>query len=566
MYQLTIVAGPGRGRSFALREGENVVGRQGGNAVVLPSGRVSKRHCVVLLVAGRLLVRDEGSINGTFVNGTMTKERELRAGDRISVGEFVLQVARASARVRGPISPEAGGQVIPLPGADPFGSSGLPAPMTAGSSALAVPLPSSGPALGAVASADPLSAGEVMPQDPAGKTRWLFERRVMPLFYRALRKSEWRSVAAGTVGGAVAIGLLLVLQPVLDSGRGALLNEVGRRARFMAQQIADQNAALVQSGAVSQARVGSYSSELAVNVAALLAIEDNRVLASSIEIPGGYLTQGIEGRLAVVVSQAVRDGKHSGPYVRALERDIVVAAVPVEVYDPRLARNVPRALALVSINGALYTRGSGEIGVVYGQGLVVMGLLVGLALLAVYRLTLKPFEVLSDDMDRVLKGDQREVTREFQWSELDPIFELVNSTLQRVPKGGGDDANFGGEPNPAATAEEALSAFRMLGDAVTAGIVLCDAERRVLYINPSFEETSGIRTDQAAGQELASAARDQAFGALATDLFSRAQPGGMPAAEDFDFGGIPFRMQVAAFGAPGGEPKAYLMIAARRES
>jgi pSer/pThr/pTyr-binding forkhead associated (FHA) protein len=104
MYRLTVVAGPTRGATYTLKDGENGVGRLEENAISLQSAKVSKRHCVLVASDGELLVRDQGSSNGTFVNGVLTRERKIAAGDRVSVGEFVFEVSEHGARKRGNLS------------------------------------------------------------------------------------------------------------------------------------------------------------------------------------------------------------------------------------------------------------------------------------------------------------------------------------------------------------------------------------------------------------------------------------------------------------------------------
>lgn len=73
-----------------LDRGEVSIGREGCE-VVLPSILVSRRHAVVrALAGGGHEVRDEGSANGTFVNGRRVQARRLAAGDVIQVGAFKL--------------------------------------------------------------------------------------------------------------------------------------------------------------------------------------------------------------------------------------------------------------------------------------------------------------------------------------------------------------------------------------------------------------------------------------------------------------------------------------------
>ncbi len=92
MHRLVIVSGPNRGSSFSLVEGENSIGRQMDNHIVLSSSKVSKRHCALVVNTRDVVLRDDGSTNGTFVNGALTKQQTLRSGDKLGVGEFGLEL------------------------------------------------------------------------------------------------------------------------------------------------------------------------------------------------------------------------------------------------------------------------------------------------------------------------------------------------------------------------------------------------------------------------------------------------------------------------------------------
>jgi pSer/pThr/pTyr-binding forkhead associated (FHA) protein len=47
---------------------------------------VSRRHAVIALDGGGHVIRDQGSSNGTFVNGARVAEAPLRPGDEVSIG------------------------------------------------------------------------------------------------------------------------------------------------------------------------------------------------------------------------------------------------------------------------------------------------------------------------------------------------------------------------------------------------------------------------------------------------------------------------------------------------
>jgi adenylate cyclase len=66
--------------------GHNSVGRHPNNTVQVLDRIVSKEHCHIDLVNGRFLLRDLGSLNGTYVNGERVHERPLYTGDEITLG------------------------------------------------------------------------------------------------------------------------------------------------------------------------------------------------------------------------------------------------------------------------------------------------------------------------------------------------------------------------------------------------------------------------------------------------------------------------------------------------
>lgn len=86
----TIVPAEERAPRQPLDRKEVAIGREGCE-VVLPSLLVSRRHAVVrALAGGGHEVRDQGSANGTYVNGQRIQARRLAAGDVIQVGAFKL--------------------------------------------------------------------------------------------------------------------------------------------------------------------------------------------------------------------------------------------------------------------------------------------------------------------------------------------------------------------------------------------------------------------------------------------------------------------------------------------
>lgn len=81
------VSGPYAGQSFALAQGETPIGRDASKTVSLAiDNTVSRSHARIVLEAGSYVIYDEGSSNGTFVNGLKIQRQLLYSGDTIQIG------------------------------------------------------------------------------------------------------------------------------------------------------------------------------------------------------------------------------------------------------------------------------------------------------------------------------------------------------------------------------------------------------------------------------------------------------------------------------------------------
>lgn len=93
--KLIVASGRAKGRAIPLPETMFVIGR-GQQCHLRPHCRlVSKLHCAIACWAGKVVVRDLKSSNGTFINGTRVRvEARVQNGDLLQVGtlQFVFEV------------------------------------------------------------------------------------------------------------------------------------------------------------------------------------------------------------------------------------------------------------------------------------------------------------------------------------------------------------------------------------------------------------------------------------------------------------------------------------------
>ncbi|WP_419841195.1 FHA domain-containing protein [Candidatus Poriferisodalis sp.] len=89
--ELMVIAGHRSGTRFELCGDWVTVGRHPESDVFLDDITVSRRHVVLESGPTGHVLRDVGSLNGTYVNGLRTDgEVRLRSGDELQVGKFKL--------------------------------------------------------------------------------------------------------------------------------------------------------------------------------------------------------------------------------------------------------------------------------------------------------------------------------------------------------------------------------------------------------------------------------------------------------------------------------------------
>jgi pSer/pThr/pTyr-binding forkhead associated (FHA) protein len=86
---LLVKRGPNAGSTFLLDQETTTVGRSTEGDVFLDDVTVSRKHAIFERRAGGAwVVRDVGSLNGTYVNGEQVDETKLASGDEVQIGRF----------------------------------------------------------------------------------------------------------------------------------------------------------------------------------------------------------------------------------------------------------------------------------------------------------------------------------------------------------------------------------------------------------------------------------------------------------------------------------------------
>ena len=87
---LVVLRGPNTGARFLLDDDEVMSGRHPESDIFLDDVTVSRKHAIFVRTPDGFVVRDVGSLNGTYVNRELVDEAVLRTGDEVQIGKFRL--------------------------------------------------------------------------------------------------------------------------------------------------------------------------------------------------------------------------------------------------------------------------------------------------------------------------------------------------------------------------------------------------------------------------------------------------------------------------------------------
>ncbi|MGB8019852.1 MAG: FHA domain-containing protein [Candidatus Nanopelagicales bacterium] len=85
---LIVRRGPSEGTSFTLDSDRVTIGRADDSAVMLDDVTVSRRHAVCERTPSGWVLRDAGSLNGTYVNRQRIESSVLAGGDEVQIGKY----------------------------------------------------------------------------------------------------------------------------------------------------------------------------------------------------------------------------------------------------------------------------------------------------------------------------------------------------------------------------------------------------------------------------------------------------------------------------------------------
>lgn len=107
MPRLTVNPDTPSAWDIELSPGVNILGRGESNDVAIEHASVSSAHCQISVTDAGVILKDLGSVNGTFLDETLVEEATLQPGQLIRLGDVVMRFEGEA--------PKAGAMVPPVP-------------------------------------------------------------------------------------------------------------------------------------------------------------------------------------------------------------------------------------------------------------------------------------------------------------------------------------------------------------------------------------------------------------------------------------------------------------------
>ncbi len=98
---LEVLKGPYAGESFRMGLGDFTIGRDPSCDLFLSNMTVSRHHATIHIDASGATISDEGSLNGTWVDGKVVDRAPLMPGSNVQIGTFDMVYVHTPSAQRG---------------------------------------------------------------------------------------------------------------------------------------------------------------------------------------------------------------------------------------------------------------------------------------------------------------------------------------------------------------------------------------------------------------------------------------------------------------------------------
>lgn len=473
MFKLVVVGGKTRGQEFALRTGDNIIGRDSSCDIHLAVEGISKKHLTITLTEDNLVfLKDMGSSNGTFLNGKITKRETLKEGDKIGLPNIVLQLVHVHEKIiikKKIVSQKHHEESI-----------------------------------------DDILRGGNPPESLVGKIFWLFKYKFMPVFHGINQEYEWRVLLAIFTAAFALITITLTIFPVIQDSKQVLIEEIANRGAHYADEIGRMNASALEQKNLERLDTAFLDHEEGVVSYELFDLEGRIVR------PISRLNEYTSDPFSVQTREYFSLNKNDKVKKELLKNGQIGIGKVILAYNTKTGasdqvgiiaiRFAPRTLAVEAVKSSK----------LYLESLITSFLVAIIYFGMVYYLTLRPMEEIRYQTEEALRGKRRNIESKLLCGELNPVRNAINSGLQRIRELQRDESDI--DPNDVESDESyvAMLAEFMMGAQGPA--IILNSNKNLVKLNTQAEDLCGIRQSMSEGMNILDITKERGFAATLLEL------------------------------------------------
>lgn len=513
MYKIVVVGGKLRGQEFNLKTGDNVIGRDPSCDIPIQLEGISKKHLTISITEDVIYVQDNGSSNGTFLNGRIIKRSAAKPGDKIGLPNAILQLIyvqekKIVIKKKTAVHKEKEETIEEL-----------------------------------------LNGGEP-PSNLIPKLFWLFRYRLMRPLHGLNQEYEWRYMLGILTAAFAIITISLTISPVLQDSKAILMHEVQLRGEHYANEIARINAVSLEQNALDRVDTKFLDDgEEGVDSYELFDLQGRIVR------PISKMNEFTNDPFSVKTRQDLGSGKKDRLALRLNDNQIGIGRV-IKALNARTGNIEPVAFIAIKFSPTSLVTEAANSARAYFESLIT-SLLVGILFFGIiYYLTLRPMEELRYQIEDALRGKRRSIEIALLFEEINPVKNSINTALQRIRELQRDESDI--DPNDIESDDSYVNTLKefMLGAA--GPVIVLNSAKNLVGINTTAEDLCGIRMSMSEGMNILDITKERGFAAtLIENCDASASNMGTSQSAHYELQGKQYNVYINALMGKDGFAKAY---------
>lgn len=513
MWTLRFLNGPKKGSYFPLSPGSNKIGRSSACAIQIQSPGISKVHAEIKVTDSEIVLFDQNSSNGTYVNGVKIDQQNIEMGDQIAVHDIIFDIVRSGASSR--------------PAASPATSAEAP-------------------------SEEYPNAFQANSQAPAKSNlmSWwdnYLNNVILPGVYKLPEWIEFRWVISLFAISFIVLVTVLSAFPLTQILKSSVEMESMNHAESIAVALAGENQSALAEGIVTSVSVDMAQRRPGVKTALIVNAADGRIIAP------------IDRIHSYPDNSFIHRGRKTGQkLIEKLDSSIVGAMVPIKFFNPDTSSQAVMAYSVVLYNmGALSISSNQTINLIV-QSLFISIILGSIIFFFMYKMVVHPFDSINEQLNQALKDDTKSISVLYQFPSLNSLCSNLNNLLERMNSA---QDQGGSLSNQIDRQHEMNNLVEMVGFACLC--VRMDLSS-IVSVNAHFEEQTGLSTKHLLHTRIDQIDDNSLKLQLESAIQQITQDPSQIYTDSLECNGIPF--QITAQGVFGTESVAYILVAFIPES